>query len=66
MSRPAKATMEISAKEFKKYEEVKASGKTNMFDSATVTKLSGLPVNKIRYILVHYKSLKEQFKDENS
>ena len=60
MSRPTKV-MEITKTEFDKYNKVKKSDATNMFDSAKVSELSGLEVYKIRWILVHYKELERKY-----
>ena len=41
----------INDKEFKKYEDVRKSGVTNMFDTETVSKLTGLNKEQIIEIM---------------
>ena len=49
--------------EFKRYERVRVSGVTNMFDVNTVQRLSGLPRDKIFEIMKQYGNLMEKFPD---
>jgi len=53
--------MDISEKEFKAYEEVRASGVTNMFDLNTVRQLSGLDRHTIIAIMKDYGDLKKAY-----
>ena len=47
----------ITKEEFKRYEDVRLSGKTNMWDVSTVQKLSGLNRDTIRDIMKDYDAL---------
>lgn len=49
--------VEISEEDFRKYEKVRLSGETNMFDFKRVIGLSGLPDEKVRAITFHYEEL---------
>jgi hypothetical protein len=53
--------MTITKKEFESYEEVRESGKTNMFDVRMVEALSGLPREKIFEIMKTYGTLKAKY-----
>ena len=53
--------MVIEEYEFKAYEEVRLSGKTNMFNTANVEELSGLSREKILAIMNGYSELKETY-----
>jgi hypothetical protein len=58
--------MEITKEDFMDYENVRLSGKTNMFDVSTVIRLSkNLNREKIKYIMFNYSKLKEEFSDKN-
>ena len=52
---------EITAYDFGKYLAVQGSGKTNMFDLKIVEMLSGLPKEKLIYIMEHYQELAEKY-----
>ena len=54
--------MEITEKEFLRYEKVRQSGVTNMFDVRTVERLSGLQKEKIFEIMKNYRRLKHKYK----
>ena len=49
---------------FEAYEEVRASGVTNMFDINKVSELSGLNKDDVRYVMHNYSSLSEKY-DKN-
>jgi len=49
--------MEITKDEFEAYEEVRASGVTNMFMISVVSELSGLDKEKIKEIMKQYSEL---------
>jgi hypothetical protein len=51
----------ITKEEFQAYEEVRASGVTNMFMVKTVCDLSGLERAKVMAIMQNYDSLEKQF-----
>jgi len=51
----------ITKEEFLAYEEVRVSGKTNMFDIRNVEMLSGLSRKKIIEIIKNYGILKEKY-----
>jgi hypothetical protein len=51
----------ITKEEFLAYEEVRVSGKTNMFDVRNVEMLSGLSRKKIIEIIKNYGILKEKY-----
>jgi len=51
----------ITKEEFLAYEEVRESGKTNMFMVNIVEILSGLPREKIFEIMKNYGDLKEKY-----
>ncbi len=53
--------MNITKKEFEDYETVRYSGVTNMFDTKTVSKLSGLDKDKILEIMKQYGSLIKKY-----
>lgn len=50
-----------TADEFEAYQEVQFSGVTNMFDIRTVEALTGLPKDKIFYIMKYYAELDKQY-----
>jgi len=52
---------EITKEEFQAYEDVRVSGKTNMFDIRMVEFLSGLDRDTIKDIMKNYSSLKEKY-----
>lgn len=54
--------MEITKDEFERYEEVRASGLTNMFDVPVVEVLSGLDRDKIIAIMKQYGELEKKYK----
>jgi len=51
----------ITKDDFERYEEVRESGRTNMFMVSNVEALSGLDSQKIYCIMEHYSKLKEKF-----
>jgi len=53
--------MKITKEQFDKFEKVRASGRTNMFDLRTVSALSGLHKDVLVEIMKRYDSLKKQF-----
>lgn len=53
--------MEITEKEFKSYENVRASGVTNMFMVNIVSELSGLTRDKILVIMENYETLMKKY-----
>ncbi len=48
---------EITKKECEDYEEVRMSGVTNMFMVSRVSDLSGLDVEKVKFIMSNYTEL---------
>jgi hypothetical protein len=52
---------EITKKQFNRYEGVRLSGATNMFDVRNVTALSGLNKEQIMTIMKSYSELKEKY-----
>ena len=52
---------EITKKQFNRYEGVRLSGATNMFDVRNVTALSGLNKEQIMTIMESYSELKEKY-----
>ena len=52
---------EITKKQFNRYEGVRLSGATNMFDVRNVRALSGLEEEKIMTIMKSYGELKEKY-----
>jgi hypothetical protein len=54
--------MEISKEEFDRYENVRESGVTNMFNVSNVAALSGLHKEKVISIMKNYSKLYEQYK----
>ena len=52
---------EITKKQFNRYEGVRLSGATNMFDVRNVTALSGLNKEQIIVIMENYSELKEKY-----
>ena len=52
---------EITKKQFNRYEGVRLSGATNMFDVRNVTALSGLNQEQIMKIMTDYGTLKEKY-----
>ena len=56
----------ITKKQFNRYEGVRLSGATNMFDVRNVKMLSGLDKEQIMTIMTNYEQLKEKYnKDGN-
>ena len=51
----------ITKKQFNRYEGVRLSGATNMFDVGNVTALSGLNKEQIMVIMTNYGQLKEKY-----
>ena len=51
---------EITKKQFNRYEGVRLSGATNMFDVRNVKALSGLNQEQIMTIIENYEQLKEK------
>jgi len=54
-------TVDISILDFMKYEDVRQSGVTNMFDVRNVTALTGLNKEEIMYIMQNYSELQEKY-----
>jgi len=52
---------EITKKQFNRYEGVRLSGATNMFDVRNVTALSGLNKEQIMTIMKSYGELKDKY-----
>jgi len=52
---------EITKKQFNRYEGVRLSGATNMFDVKTVSELSGLEKEEIMTIMKSYGELKKKY-----
>ena len=55
--------MTITKKEFEKYERVRMSAVTNMWDVKVVERLSGLNRNKILEIIENYTMLAKDYPD---
>ncbi len=53
--------MEITKKDFEKYEDVRASGITNMFMVSVVCDMSGLTKEQVIYIMKHYDELNKKY-----
>lgn len=53
--------MEISKEDFEKYEMVRKSGVTNMFDIQRVKTYSGLSYDKVKFIMKNYSELRNKF-----
>jgi hypothetical protein len=53
--------IEITKYKFIKYEGVRVSGVTNMFDVTTVSKVSGLTKEECLEIMFNYTYFKEEF-----
>lgn len=56
--------MKITKQEFQAYEDVRASGGTNMLDVGFVSRLSGLSREKIFEIIRRYNELNEKYNKE--
>lgn len=56
--------MDITKEDFRRYENVRASGSTNMFHIPNVMNLSGLDKDKILYIMKNYSELRQKYKPE--
>ena len=54
-------TVDISILDYIKYEDIRESGVTNMFDLRNVIALTGLSKEKIRYIMKNYNELKDKY-----
>ena len=54
-------TVDISILDYIKYEDVRKSGVTNMFDVRNVTALTGLSKEQIMYIMQNYIELKDKY-----
>lgn len=52
--------IEITNEEFWRYEKVRQSGLTNMFDIETVQKASGLSKGRVIEIMKNYNTLKKR------
>lgn len=61
--RPVTPELEIIKVDFQAYEEVRASGVTNMWDVTTVEELSGLDRDTISAIIRQYSELNKQYPD---
>lgn len=53
--------MKLTKQQFKEYELVRESGKTNMFDVETVCKLTQLCRDQVFFIMKNYSYLKKYF-----
>ena len=53
--------VKITKKQFNRYEGVRLSGATNMFDVRNVKALSGLNQEQIMAIMANYGQLKEKY-----
>ena len=53
--------VKITKKQFNRYEGVRLSGATNMFDVRSVKMLSGLNKEQIMVIMKNYGQLKEKY-----
>lgn len=53
--------MTITKEQFNKYEAIRKSGVTNMFDVKTVERLSKLTRDTIFYIMDNYTELKDKY-----
>lgn len=53
--------MKITKQEFQAYEEVRANGVANMLDVDFVSRLSGLPRERIFEIIRRYSELNEKY-----
>ena len=51
----------ITKKEFQRYEEVRASGRTNMLKVWAVSELSGLSKKKVMDIMENYSKLTKKY-----
>jgi hypothetical protein len=54
-------TVDICILDYIKYEDVRQSGVTNMFDVRNVTALTGLSKEQIMYIMQNYSELKDKY-----
>ena len=54
-------TVDISILDYIKYEDVRKSGVTNMFDLRNVTALTGLSKEQIMYIMKNFGELEEKY-----
>ena len=54
-------TVDICILDYIKYEDVRQSGVTNMFDVRNVTALTGLSKEQIIYIMKNYSELEEKY-----
>ena len=54
-------TVDISILDYIKYEDIRESGVTNMFDLRNVTVLTGLNKEQIMYIMENYSELKDKY-----
>ena len=54
-------TVDISILDYIKYEDIRESGVTNMFDLRNVIALTGLSKEKIMYIMKNYNELKDKY-----
>ena len=56
----------ITKEEFLKYEDVRQSGITNMFDTRIVSYLTGLGREELLEIMKEYSTLKEKYINEKT
>ena len=54
-------TVDISILDYIKYEDVRKSGVTNMFDITTVKSITGLSKEQIIYIMKNFSELEEKY-----
>lgn len=55
--------MEITKRDFERYEEVRVNGRTNMFMINNVCALSGLDKKKVKEIMHNYGELNKKYPD---
>ena len=54
-------TVDISILDYIKYEDIRESGVTNMFDLRNVTALTGLSKEQIMYIMKNFSELDKKY-----
>ena len=54
-------TVDISILDYIKYEDIRESGVTNMFDITTVKSITGLSKEQIIYIMENYNELDKKY-----
>jgi hypothetical protein len=56
--------VKITREKFERYEKVRKSGATNMFDVQTVMYLSGLTFDEVLFIMKGYSTIKKGFEEK--